>query len=50
MSSIPLLVDGTDRMVLISLSRLSVKVSWKQTKRLVEKTESTNGNASLVRV
>lgn len=37
-------------MVLISLSRLSVKVSWKQTKRLVEKTASTNGKESHVRV
>lgn len=42
--SIPLLVDGTDRMVLISLRRLSVKVSWKQAKRLAEKTSITDGN------
>lgn len=45
-SLIPLLVDGTDRMVLISLRRLSVKVSWKQARRLEEKTAITEWNAN----
>lgn len=46
MSSIPLLDDGTERIVLITLRRLSVKVSWKQVKMFMEKTANTDWNTA----